>query len=246
MKKILIMIMSCISLLTRTQEPNSHVHPLVRGLEPHQLVDSYPNRSIGIPEQISNQIDQGIWGELERKYPCREVSTEQEFYLLVQSYLTLKNQCENNQVCLASIQNQVTELETITPVPLSSRILKSLEKMLASACTLAATISVSKLENTREMLPIKTSATTLGLGISAYFFTKAIGSLQQNDLKKLPDLRRQLQLLQNSVTTSKLYLNQFDKTLKQHTRFHQTHPTPTTLGEFTGMFGSTPLPDDAH
>ncbi|MFZ5954369.1 MAG: hypothetical protein ACOYT8_04715 [Candidatus Dependentiae bacterium] len=195
-------------------------------------------------------IDQGVWGDLQRLYDFRIVSTFEEHCAQVQNYNNLKELYHQEKDKLTAQQNIITEIESQTPTPLSKKYktIAALKKITVGIITPIGIMFASKvLPNQIELRTIKAGIQTSGILSGFYLVRKGIKQLAEPDYETIQNLKSEFQKQEKKVTTLVCYLNESTKIIQKHTTFHQPQNTPYGSGEFTGLTSSitdyTTLPE---
>jgi hypothetical protein len=221
-----------------TASENPHVH---------QLPDLSRSSSLNIPP--SKDIDQGLWGELERSYQQRKVSTFDEHCTQVQKLYELQQWYEKEKATLLIHQNRVTTTETNNPTPVrrSFKIMTALKKITTGIIAPVGIIFASQvIPKQPELTQLKTGLQGSGILAGSYLVCKGIKHLFEPDAETLEQIKVSLDQQQRTVTTLKLYLNSFSEQVRRQTTFHQPKNTPVPSGEFlidssSSMLDFTPI-----
>lgn len=187
-------------------------------------------------------IDQEIWGDLQRSYNFRIVSTFEEHCSQVQNYNNLKKLYKEEKEKLITQQNIITEIDSQIPTPFSKKykIIKALKKITAGIITPIGIMFASKvLPNQTEIRTLKVSIQTGGILSGFYLVRKGIKQLAEPDYETIQNLKDEFQKQEKKVTTLVCYLNESTKIIQKHTKFHQPQNTPYGSGEFTGLMNSS-------
>lgn len=236
MKHLFLLSLSFLNVSTQlTASENPHAH---------QLPDLSRSSSLNIPP--SKDIDQGLWGELERSYQQRKVSTFEEHCTQVQKLNELQQWYEKEKSILLIHQNRVTTTETNiqTPVRRSFKIMTAFKKITTGIIAPVGIIFASQvIPKQPELTQLKTSLQGSGILAGSYMVYKGIKQLFEPDAEMLEQIKASLDQQQRTVTTLKLYLNSFSEQVRRQTTFHQPKSTPIPSGEFSGFDSSSSMLD---
>lgn len=209
------------------------------------------SKSTSVQISPSNDIDQGLWGTLEKQYPFKMVSTFDEHISQVSSLHALQRWYEEEKLALISQQNHVTTYETEQPTPMSRsyKIMAALKKITTGIIAPVGIFVASHvIPKQPELNQIKMGLQGSGLATGSYLIYKGLKQLSEPDAETLNHLKRSLLEQKRKVTTLKLYLNSSKQLIKKQTTFEQPKNTPATSGEFSGfdsssLLGFTPIPE---